>query len=139
MAPNRGCSPTCVLISINSEAMRTPRTAASITSRGLPANVTTVLLVALAGIDIEEFHAIDRFDRVGDLVDEIEIVALAEVGDAFDQRGHGNILTRLELAHTLTTHPVAYVTASVHRLRALFRTASPLQPPGGEGGARIGG
>ena len=39
----------------------------------------------LAGIDVEQINAVNRFDRVGDLFDDGEVVALAEVWYAFDE------------------------------------------------------
>ena len=49
VAPIRGCSPLCLLISINSPAFFMARKAASITASGTPTKVTTVRLVALPG------------------------------------------------------------------------------------------
>ena len=49
VAPKRGCSPWCFDMSISSAALRTTRTAASITASGSPAKVITVRFVALPG------------------------------------------------------------------------------------------
>ena len=49
VAPIRGCSPLCLVMSINSPAFLIAKKAASITASGLPTNVTTVRLVAFPG------------------------------------------------------------------------------------------
>ena len=49
VAPKRGCSPFCLLMSINSDAFFINRKAASITFFGSPTKVITVLLVAFPG------------------------------------------------------------------------------------------
>ena len=49
VAPMRGCSPLCLLISINSPAFLIATKAASITACGVPTKVTTVRLVAFPG------------------------------------------------------------------------------------------
>ena len=49
VAPMRGCSPLCLLMSINSPAFLMALKAASITLAGSPTMVTTVRLVALPG------------------------------------------------------------------------------------------
>ncbi len=42
----------------------------------------------LAGIDVEELHSVHGLDLVGDLADDVQVAALAEVGNALDQPGH---------------------------------------------------
>ncbi len=49
VAPNRGCSPWCLLMSITWAAFFIPLNAASTTASGSPTNVTTVLFVAFPG------------------------------------------------------------------------------------------
>ena len=49
VAPKRGCSPECLLMSISSDAFLINRNAASIAFSGSPTNVITVLLVAFPG------------------------------------------------------------------------------------------
>ena len=49
IAPNRGCAPVWVRMSMSSLALAAARTAASITGSGAPTNVTTVRLVATPG------------------------------------------------------------------------------------------
>ena len=85
IAPKRGCAPWCLLMSISSAAFRAERTAASMTASGVPTKVTTVRFRRLTGIDVEQTDAVDGFNLVGDLLDEGEVVAFAEVGDTFDQ------------------------------------------------------
>ena len=49
MAPIRGCSPLCLLMSMSLAAIEIARNAASMTRPGSPTKVTTVLFVALPG------------------------------------------------------------------------------------------
>ena len=49
VAPILGCAPTCLVISINSEAFLIPLKAATITFCGSPTKVTTVLFVSFPG------------------------------------------------------------------------------------------
>ena len=49
VAPIRACSPWCLDMSISSAALRIARNAASSTTAGSPASVTTVRLVAAPG------------------------------------------------------------------------------------------
>ena len=49
VAPKRGCSPLCLLISMSSEAFLINLKAASITCSGSPTKVITVRLVAAPG------------------------------------------------------------------------------------------
>ena len=55
VAPILGCSPVCLLISINSEAFLIARNAALMTFSGSPTNVTTVLFVASPGSILNNF------------------------------------------------------------------------------------
>ena len=55
VAPIRGCSPLCLLISITSAAFFIAKYAASITALGSPTKVTTVLLVAFPGSTSNNF------------------------------------------------------------------------------------
>ena len=55
VAPIRGCSPECLLMSMSSDAFLMAKKAASITSSGVPTKVTTVLLVAFPGSTLSSF------------------------------------------------------------------------------------
>ena len=55
VAPKRGCSPICLLISISSDAFFINLKAASMTFFGSPTKVITVLLVAFPGSTSSNF------------------------------------------------------------------------------------
>ena len=61
------------------------RKAACTTGSGSPTKVTTVRLVALSGVDVEQLDAFYAFDFVGNLFDDVHVAPFAEVGHAFDE------------------------------------------------------
>jgi len=50
----------------------------------------------LARVDVEEFDALDGFDLVGDLPDDGQVAAFAEIRDAFDE----SVLHRISLCRS---------------------------------------
>jgi hypothetical protein len=60
--------------------------------RGLPDHGHHGAVRRRARIDVEQLHAVRRFDRVGNLLDHGQVAPLAEVGDALHQLAAHRVL-----------------------------------------------